>query len=209
MRYFLAFLFLTSFSSFQIVKAEGIQNVPNGFILYKVLAGDTLWKITKGNQKLCDIIGRINKIDEFHLQKGKEILIPINRKAKNFTPVPKHLKRLNRIKKVLFVFLKKQYFGFYRFGRLIFWGPVSSGNNKHSTPTGRFRILWKKEKYHSKKYQAKMPYALCISNRLGIFIHAQALPGRPASHGCVRLLNSDAKHLFYRLSVKDPVIIVK
>jgi len=208
MRYFSVFLFfcLLSFTTIGI----GIgwsQGTPRGFIVYQVKKGDTLWKITCGKQKLCNIIKRVNRIDKFHLR--GQILIPTNSlEAKNFTPIPKKLKKLKSYKKTLIIYLKKQYFGVYRFRKLIFWGPISSGRKGHSTPTGKFKLLWKAKKYYSKKYEASMPYALCLSNRLGIFLHAQALPGRPASHGCVRVLKADAKRLF-QIFKKGDLIFIK
>ncbi|MFH1990536.1 MAG: L,D-transpeptidase, partial [Patescibacteria group bacterium] len=41
----------------------------------------------------------------------------------------------------------------------------------------------------------------------GYFFHQQSLPGRPASHGCVRLTMEDAKTLFYWSQKNDVVII--
>jgi lipoprotein-anchoring transpeptidase ErfK/SrfK len=51
-----------------------------------------------------------------------------------------------------------------------------------------------------------MPYAVCFNNA-GYFLHQQSLPGRPASHGCVRLLISDAKMIFNWLEKGDQIII--
>ena len=208
MRYFSIFLFFCLLSSQAIGIGTGwSQEIPKGFTVYQVKKGDTLWKITRGKQRLCNIIKRINRVDELHLR-GR-ILIPTNLlEAKNYIPIPKNLKELRYYKKILIIYLKKQYFGFYRLGELIFWGPVSSGKKGHSTPTGKFKILWKVKKYYSKKYKASMPYALCLSNKLGIFLHAQALPGRPASHGCIRVLKTDAKRLF-QIFEKGNLIIIK
>ena len=179
---------------------------PEIFTVWQVKKGDTLWEISKKNKDLYEIIERVNRIDEFHIRVGQKILIPTSETAaKNFIPVPPRLEL--KKKRVVVVFLKEQYFGFYQLGKLVFWGPISSGTQKHPTPTGKFKVLWKTKTYYSKKYKASMPYAICLSNTLGIFIHAQALPGRPASHGCIRLLKSDAKRLFGLLCKEDDIII--
>ena len=42
-----------------------------------------------------------------------------------------------------------------------------------------------------------MPWFFNFCNRIGLGLHQYTLPGRPASHGCVRLLRPDAEWLFY------------
>ena len=98
------------------------------------------------------------------------------------------------------------YYHKYEEGKLIFWGPISSGRTEYKTPTGEFKILWKAREYRSKKYDVPMPLAINISYE-GYFIHQQTLAGRPISHGCVRLLYADAKKLFTWSKIGDSVII--
>ena len=61
-------------------------------------------------------------------------------------------------------------------------------------------------KFISKKYDVPMPYAVNFSPK-GYFMHQQSLPGRPASHGCIRLRRSDAKLIFEWLKKGDPIIL--
>jgi len=42
-----------------------------------------------------------------------------------------------------------------------------------------------------------MPWYFNFCSKRGLGLHQYALPGRPASHGCVRLLLADAKWLFH------------
>ncbi|PIP26226.1 MAG: L,D-transpeptidase [Candidatus Moranbacteria bacterium CG06_land_8_20_14_3_00_40_12] len=180
---------------------------PEGFREYEVKKGDTFSKIAP--REHWDIIKQINRIDESHLIIGKKIFLPTDWElAKKFAPVPKYLAQDDKWEKALFVFLDSQYFGAYENGQLVFWGPISSGSKEHTTPRGVFKVLWKTPFYRSKKYNADMPFAVNISDG-GIFLHQQALPGRPASHGCVRLLESDAKKIFYWVKKNDPVILAK
>jgi hypothetical protein len=37
-----------------------------------------------------------------------------------------------------------------------------------------------------------MPWYWNLDNRTGLAMHAYGLPGHPASHGCIRLLENDA-----------------
>ena len=81
-------------------------------------------------------------------------------------------------------------------GELLATSPVSTGKRGHETPAGTFRILQKKVHHRSSKYDnAPMPYMQRLTN-YGIALHAGALPGYPASHGCIRLPRSFAKKLY-------------
>ena len=84
----------------------------------------------------------------------------------------------------------------YRGGTLIGVSTVSTGRPGHDTPTGRFPIMEKHREHYSNLYNdAPMPFMQRLTNG-GIALHAGAIPGRPASHGCVRLPLAFAEHLF-------------
>lgn len=90
---------------------------------------------------------------------------------------------------------------------LIAVSTISSGRETNPTPTGIFPILAKKPLHHSRKYDnAPMPYMQRLDN-YGIALHAGALPGRPASHGCIRLPAKFAAKLFTVTTVGTPVLI--
>lgn len=181
------------------------QAIPEGFIEYKIKKGDVLEKIAP--REHWNLIQKVNRIDERHLIIGKKILLPVDlKRASDFLPIPKFIeqKRLNQ--RCLYVFLDTQYFGAYEDGKLVFWGPISSGKKDTSTPAGKFSVMWKSKFYRSRKFDADMPFAVNISH-VGYFLHEQSLPGRPASHGCIRLLHEDAKKIYAWIKKNDPVII--
>ncbi|MCA1513078.1 L,D-transpeptidase [Bradyrhizobium sp. NBAIM01] len=65
--------------------------------------------------------------------------------------------------------------------------PVSTGMKGHSTPMGVFSIIQKHKFHRSNLYSgAPMPYMQRITWS-GVAMHAGALPGYPASHGCIRM----------------------
>lgn len=171
-----------------------------------VKKGDRLAKLVPPEQLL--LVKKINRIDGRHLQIGQRLLIPDckNLGENDFAPVPREIKEK---KTILVVFLGRQYFGFYREGKLLRWGPVCSGMRGRETPTGKFKVLWKAKKYVSHECNAPMPFAVCFEAKRGLFLHQQAMVGRPASHGCVRLLREDARWLFKKLKKGDKIIIVK
>jgi lipoprotein-anchoring transpeptidase ErfK/SrfK len=95
----------------------------------------------------------------------------------------------------------------YRGNELMAVSTISSGTSKTPTPTGIFNILEKKRMHHSRKYDnAPMPFMQRI-DRFGVALHAGHLPGRPASHGCVRLPSQFAAKLFSTTDVGTPVLI--
>ena len=90
---------------------------------------------------------------------------------------------------------------------LIAVSSISSGTEGHETPTGVFLVLDKQRTYYSKKYDnAPMPYMQRI-DQYGIALHAGDLPGRPASHGCVRLPKGFAAKLFTATRLGTEVLI--
>ena len=95
----------------------------------------------------------------------------------------------------------------YRGDTLMAVSTVSSGTDKTPTPTGIFNVLEKKRMHNSRKYDnAPMPFMQRI-DRFGIALHAGHLPGRPASHGCVRLPAQFAAKLFSTTPVGTPILI--
>lgn len=95
----------------------------------------------------------------------------------------------------------------YRAGELIGVSTISSGKPGKDTPPGIFPILEKKKMHHSRKYDnAPMPFMQRL-DKWGIALHAGAIPGRPASHGCVRLPSAFAAKLFAMTDIGDRVVI--
>src|SRR6266568_8361402 len=74
--------------------------------------------------------------------------------------------------------------------------PVSSGTKGRETPAGIFSVIQKVEEHYSNLYDdAFMPHMQRITWS-GIALHGGVLPGRPASHGCVRMPFDFAARLF-------------
>ncbi len=95
----------------------------------------------------------------------------------------------------------------YNGNELIAVSTISSGKSATPTPTGIFPILEKKTMHHSRKYDnAPMPFMQRI-DKYGIALHAGQLPGRPASHGCVRLPAKFAAKLFTVTDIGTTVLI--
>ena len=96
----------------------------------------------------------------------------------------------------------------YRAGELIGITTVSTGRPGHRTPTGTFPILQKNRRHFSNLYNnAPMPNMQRLTWG-GIALHAGALPGYAASHGCVRLPLEFSRVLFGVTSLGSRVHII-
>ena len=113
--------------------------------------------------------------------------------------------------------------------------PVATGKKSHPTPAGSYTILAKEKKYASNLYGkitdaegtvvvadadsrtdpipeggkfegASMPYWMRLTTS-GVGLHVGYVPGRPASHGCIRLRNDTAQKLFALTKIGTPVVI--
>jgi len=115
--------------------------------------------------------------------------------------------------------------------------PVATGKASHPTPEGEYKIRAMKARYASNLYGkiydsegnvtvsdadsrkhavpeggrfvgASMPYWMRLTDR-GVGMHVGYVPGRPASHGCIRLKLADAKKVFALSKVGTPVVIAQ
>jgi hypothetical protein len=108
---------------------------------------------------------------------------------------------------LIIVSLKKQRAYVYRNGIPIGISTVSTGKPGLETPTGVFTILQKKEEHTSNLYDnAPMPRMQRLTWS-GIAMHAGHLPGYPASHGCIRLPQAFAEHLYSVTKLGMTVVI--
>lgn len=82
--------------------------------------------------------------------------------------------------------------------------PVSTARRGYVTPTGNYTAKWASKDHRSKKYDnAPMPFAIFFNG--GYAVHATfdvKRLGRPASHGCVRLLPKNAA-TFFSLALEE------
>jgi hypothetical protein len=86
---------------------------------------------------------------------------------------------------------------------------VSSGKTDYENPVGVYSILQKNKDHYSNLYDdAKMPFMQRLTWS-GIALHAGALPGYPASHGCVRLPHNFAENIFPLSKIGTRVIIAR
>ena len=164
-------------------------------IAYKVEPTVDLGSFT--NEQIS-ILEKLNRADSKHLDRLETLLIPDTWKDEMaYCPLPDAIDWAQAHRKFLVVHLPSQIFGAYEFGRIIRWGPVSSGRAKYPTPAGLFYLNWRSRDRRSSDDPAwRLKWYFNFHNVRGLAFHEYALPGRPASHACVRLLRRDAIWLF-------------
>ena len=105
--------------------------------------------------------------------------------------------------------IRKQQLTLYAGGQAVAQSQVSTGVPGHPTPQGVFSIIQKQIYHESNLYSsAPMPYMQRITWS-GVAMHQGVVPGRPASHGCIRLPAEFAKRLWSITRVGTRVIIAQ
>ena len=151
-----------------------------------------------------DIIQKVNRTYN-SLWRGKTLAIPNN--IENITLLdvsPFPLSQANIGEKKIIVDQEKLAWAAYdEEGMQVRWGPIASGKDycpdigkQCTTQTGEFRFFSKQgSECRSKTYDgARMPY--CMFFYKGFAMHgSHDIPGKRASHGCIRMFTRDAKWL--------------
>ena len=103
--------------------------------------------------------------------------------------------------------LLTQKFYVYRADQLVGVSTISSGKKGKETQLGFWSVMLKRKLGYSRKYDnAPMPFMQMYDPK-GLAFHAGALPGYPASHGCVRLPHKFAERLYGLTAVGTKIII--
>lgn len=108
----------------------------------------------------------------------------------------------------IWVDLRRQMISAFRNGSEIGTAVIVYGAQDMSSPEGVFKIQRKSSDYHSRTYDAPMPYSLFITND-GVALHGSPISKRRASHGCIGLPVEFAEKLFVAAKTGDVVTIVK
>lgn len=145
------------------------------------------------------LLEKLNRADVTRLGRLSELIIPERwlEDEIQYSPLPVSYPWASGYAKALVVHLPSQVFGAYEYGRLVRWGPISSGRETDRTPSGLFHLNWKSPGRHSSiDPDWYMPWYFNFDTKRGLAFHQYRLPGLPASHACIRLLERDAKWLF-------------
>ncbi len=146
-----------------------------------------------------DLLSKLNRADRRGLAALGQIVVPEvwDENEREYGPFWRWEEALGAYPKALIADLGLQALGAYEDGELVHWGPISSGTRIHPTPPGAYHLNWKSRGRRSTvNPEWYLPYSFNFDSREGLSLHAYALPGRPASHSCIRLLEPDARWLY-------------
>jgi hypothetical protein len=140
---------------------------------------------------------KINRVDQRHARRGT-LLVPDSIAAElSYSPLPESLPEFRGIPKFVVVSRRVQAFGAYEDGVLVRWGPTSTGKAATPTDSGLFFTNWKARQAISTDDPTwVLDWYVNFIAQKGVAFHEYSLPGAPASHGCVRLLEDDAKWMY-------------
>lgn len=154
---------------------------------------------TRTTQRLA-IVELSNRVSARYVMQRAELLIPdeFPDDFRAYAPYPLQWTGAAETDKVFVVDKYTQTFAAYEYGALVRWGLVCTGREDGLTPTGRFHFNWKQEYRESTEAPPgevwKMRWVYNFHAPAGIHVHQYQLPmATPASHGCVRLSESDAQ----------------
>jgi hypothetical protein len=150
-----------------------------------------------------EILEMLNRRDRGHLVRADPpvpgIVVPVTwvDDPMAYSPFPQAWPAAEPRAKVIVVHQAMQAFGAYESGRLVRWGPVSTGRKETATPEGSFNLTWRARSRRSTDNEDwLLEWYFNFVNERGVSFHLFDLPGYPASHACVRLLLRDAQWLY-------------
>jgi hypothetical protein len=150
-----------------------------------------------------EILEKLNRRDREHLVRADPpvpgLVVPLAWQSDPlaYSPFPPEWPAASAFPKHVVVDQPGQAFAAYEFGRLVKWGPVSTGRRETPTPAGSFNLTWRSRKRTSTDNDAWiLEWYFNFINSRGISFHQFDLPGYAASHACVRMLQRDAMWLY-------------
>lgn len=141
---------------------------------------------------------KVNRRDSLHVRNGDSLMVPDSSATLlDLSPFPRQIPSVQDQRKLLLVSRRVQAFAAYEAGRIARWGPTSTGRESLQTPEGLYHTNWKdQERTSTFNDEWLLKWYVNLDNFLGISFHLYELPGYPASHSCVRLLEDDAIWLY-------------
>jgi hypothetical protein len=150
-----------------------------------------------------DILEMLNRRDRPHLLRADPpvpgLIVPDtwDTDLLAYSPFPATWPAAASHTKVIVVHQPMQAFAAYEAGRLVRWGPVSSGRKETPTPSGKYTLTWRaRSRRSTDNNDWLLEWYFNFVNERGVSFHLFDLPGYPASHACVRLLLRDAQWLY-------------
>lgn len=150
------------------------------------------------------LVELLNRRLLLNLERGDTLVVPTRFEMdfRAYAPFPRYYPGARSLDKLFIIHKEVQAWAAYESGKLVRWGVVNTGDpKKTSTPNGRFNFNWKQEYRVSTLSPPgedwEMYWVVNFHHARGIHVHQYPFPaGGPTSHGCVRLIDADAKWVY-------------
>ena len=184
------------------VVPQGQNRLEARLALYNEFGGD--------RDVIKPLLWLLNRNDLENLSPGDTLVVPTHfgLDFRAYSPFPRYYPGAAGLGKIVILDKQIQAWGAYERGELARWGIINTGVESARTPAGRFNVNWKEEYrvstlspgYGKPEGQGdlwEMYWVMNLHEARGIHMHQYALPtSGPASHGCIRMLEPDAKWLY-------------
>lgn len=198
-------------------RGKSLDALPEVYYNYAVLdhpSGNSVLARNAFYQKLGDgnpkrgkdrarLVQLLNRQLLEHSEMGDTLVVPtkFGLDFRAYSPYPRYYPGARDLKKLFIMHKGVQAWAAYEYGKLARWGIINTGKDKNPTPSGRFSFNWKQEYRVSTLSppgeQWEMYWVFNFYHRRGMHVHQYEMPtGGPTSHGCVRLINADAKWIY-------------
>jgi hypothetical protein len=162
--------------------------------------GDGNAKRGKNRARLVQLLNR--QLLE-HSEMGDTLVVPtkFGLDFRAYSPYPRYYPGARDLKKLFIMHKGVQAWAAYEYGKLTRWGIINTGEDANPTPSGRFSFNWKQEYRVSTLSppgeEWEMYWVFNFYHRRGMHVHQYEMPtGGPTSHGCVRLVDADARWIY-------------
>ena len=175
----------------------GVPATWNATQSFRLVPADQFGRMSALDSAERQVIYKLNRIDAAHARRRNLVVPDVIGAELEYAPLPATVPSLTGVPQFIAVSRRVQAFGAYEYGRLVRWGPTSTGKAATPTDSGLFFTNWKSRTTVSTDDPSWILdwYVNFIALK-GVAFHQYELPGRPASHGCVRLLEVDAKWVY-------------
>lgn len=157
---------------------------------------DSVSKLSTAAKTILQIL---NRKQWNYIVGSKEILVPEiftdNRLV--YSIFPTYYEGARKLPKLIMVSARYQALACYEHGNLVKFAPVNSGKEKTQTYPGRYALTFRQRtRLSSLDSNWVMHYYFNFHPDAGMALHQFEMPGYPASHSCLRMLESDAAWIY-------------